>query len=83
MKRSTKLRTLTLMGLIGLFCAFPALLAPTPAHALGLIETDTFYSDATYTLVVGRCVERACGGGYSFTCTGSMTDFVKATFRIC
>lgn len=57
------------------------LTAPEPAEAWGIIETETFYSDATYSTIVGRCVENTCRGTYS--CTGTITDFSKTTIRNC
>ncbi|HEX4962470.1 MAG TPA: hypothetical protein VF173_16665 [Thermoanaerobaculia bacterium] len=83
MRKATQRRSLALCGLLALAAAFPTLFAPPRAAALGLIETDTFYSDATYRHVVGRCVTTSCGGS-GMTCTGNTTtEFVKTTFRIC
>ena len=81
MRTKTKLRSLGLLALLGLFAAFPSLISPKPARALGLIETETFYSDATYSHVVGRCVDNSCTGQSS--CTGQITDYSKVTTRIC
>ena len=81
MRRTTKLRGLALFGLLGAFAAFPTLVSPKPALAYGLIETETFYSDATYTTIVGRCIDNSCRGTY--TCTGTITNYSKTTVRIC
>lgn len=81
MRRITKLRGLALFGLLGIFAAFPTLISPEPALAYGLIETETFYSDGTYTTIVGRCIDNSCRGTY--TCTGTMTSYSKVTVRIC
>lgn len=81
MRKTTKLRTLALLGLLGLFAAFPTLITPKRALAYGLIETETFYSDATYSTVVGRCVDNGCTGTY--TCSGTMTNYSKVTTRLC
>lgn len=45
MNRIVKLRILALLGLLA---ALP-LTVPRPAFAHCIIETETFYSDATYT----------------------------------
>lgn len=81
MRKTTKLRTLALLGLLGLFAAFPTLITPKRALAYGLIETETFYSDATYSHIVGRCVDNSCTGSY--TCSGTITNYSKVTTRIC
>lgn len=81
MKKSTTLRGLALLALLAVLAIFPTLLFPSPAAALGLIETETFYSDATYTTIVGRCIENSCQGTYS--CTGTITDYSKITVRSC
>jgi hypothetical protein len=78
MKKTTVLRGLALCGLLA---AAPALMAPSRACAWGYIETETFYSDATYSHIVGRCIDNACQGTYS--CTGIITDYSKTTFRVC
>jgi hypothetical protein len=81
MRKITKLRTLALLGLLGLFAAFPTLITPKRALAYGIIETETFYSDATYTTIVGRCVDNDCTGTHY--CTGTITNYSKTTIRIC
>ena len=78
MKKTTVLRGLALLGLLA---AAPLLMTPSQACAWGIIETETFYSDATLSHIVGRCVENYCTG--SFSCTGTITDFSKTTFRSC
>ena len=77
MKKVTVLRGLALCGLL----AAAPLFTPSRACAWGIIETETFYSDATYSHIVGRCVENSCIGTYS--CTGTITDFSKTTIRVC
>jgi hypothetical protein len=57
------------------------LTAPEPAKCWGIIETETFYSDATHSTVVGRCIDNSCRGTYS--CTGTITDFSTTTIRGC
>jgi hypothetical protein len=78
MKKVTVLRGLALCGLLA---AAPALITPSRACAWGIIETETFYSDATYSQIVGRCVENSCTGTYS--CSGTLTDYSKTTIRVC
>jgi hypothetical protein len=74
-------RGLALVCLLALFAAFPALFFPSKAAAYGIIETETFYSDATLTTRVGRCVENTCTGTYS--CTGTITSYSTVTIRGC
>jgi hypothetical protein len=81
MNKGTTFRGLALLGLLTLFAASPALLFPSPAAAYGVIETETFYSDATYTTRVGRCIENSCLGTYG--CTGTITDYSITTIRGC
>jgi len=81
MRKSTTLRGLALLGLLTLCAAAPALFSPAPAVAWGIIETETFYSDGTYSTIVGRCVENSCQGTYS--CTGTITNYSKVTIRSC
>ena len=81
MSKGTTLRGLSLLCLLTLFAAFPALLAPSPAAAYGVIETEDFYSDATLTTHVGRCVENSCRGTY--VCSGTITDYSTVTVRGC
>jgi hypothetical protein len=76
MSRIVKLRILALLGLLA---ALPLTL-PRPAFAHCIIETETFYSDATYTTQVGRCVTNDCNGTY--TCTGQQTAYSKTTIRV-
>lgn len=78
MKKTTMLRGLALCGLLA---AVPALMAPSRACAWGLIETETFYSDASLTTRVGRCIENSCLGTYS--CTGTITNYSTTTIRVC
>lgn len=81
MNKGTTLRGLALLALLAVFAVAPTLLFPSPAAAWGIIETETFYSDATYTTIVGRCIENSCQGTYS--CTGTITDYSKVTIRSC
>jgi hypothetical protein len=81
MRKTTKLRGLALFGLLGLCYSFPTLITPRCAMAYGLIETETFYSDDTYSTIVGRCVDNSCRGTY--ICSGTMTEFSKVTTRLC
>jgi len=45
----------------------------------GVETTDHYYSDATYTTLVSKCVENECKGTY--VCTGPETEFVRTTTR--
>jgi len=45
----------------------------------GIIRVERYYSDATYSVPVGRCEENDCEGTY--ICAGQMTDFVRSTTR--
>ena len=78
MRTATKLRGLALFGLLA---AAPAFMTPSQACAWGIIETETFYSDASLTTRVGRCIENSCTG--TFSCTGTITDFSTTTIRGC
>jgi len=77
MRTATKLRGLALFGLL----AAAPLFTPSQACAWGIIETETFYSDASLTTRVGRCIENSCTG--TFSCTGTITDFSTTTIRGC
>ena len=46
----------------------------------GMIRVENYYSDATYSVRVGRCEENDCEGG-AYICTGQMTDFMRSTAR--
>ena len=81
MSKGTIFRGLALFCLLAFFAASPALLFPPAAAAYGVIETETFYSDASLTTRVGRCVENSCRGTYS--CTGTITDYSTVTVRGC
>jgi hypothetical protein len=43
----------------------------------GVKTTERYYSDATYTVQVGMCVENECLATY--TCQGQQTEFVQTT----
>jgi hypothetical protein len=45
----------------------------------GVETTDRYYSDATYSTLVGKCVENECKGTY--VCTGTQTEFVQTSTR--
>jgi len=45
----------------------------------GVETTERYYSDATYTTVVGKCVENECKGTY--VCSGIQTEFVQTNTR--
>jgi hypothetical protein len=81
MKKSTTVRGLALLCLMACLAAFPALFAPAPAAAYGVIETEDFYSDPGLTMHVGRCVENSCRGTY--VCSGTITNYSKTTVRGC
>jgi hypothetical protein len=54
--------------------------SPTKARVCYAIEhTERYYSDATYSHLVGRCVENECRGTY--VCSGQQTDFVRGSTR--
>lgn len=40
----------------------------------GIITYETYYSDGTYSTVVGTCTEDECAGTYR--CSGQQTDYV-------
>jgi len=81
MNKGTTLRSLALVCLLALFAVSPALLFPPAAAAYGVIETEDFYSDASLTTHVGRCVENSCRGTY--VCSGTITDYSTVTVRGC
>jgi hypothetical protein len=66
--------------LITLFL-FSAIASSDKAFAICYAEehTDRYYSDGTFTDLVGECVENGCTG--SFACWGHQTDFVKGSTR--
>lgn len=45
----------------------------------GVITTEYYYSDATYTTQVGKCVENECKGTY--VCSGTQTEFMQSSSR--
>lgn len=78
MRKATVLRALALFGLLA---ATPLFMTPSQAGAYGVIETETFYSDASLSTRVGRCVENSCQGTY--VCSGTITEFSTITVRGC
>lgn len=66
--------------LVALIAAVPALLAPSRCEALQVI-TERYYSDATYSVLVGTCRENMCTG--ESWCSGEITEFVKFSFTRC
>ena len=52
---------------------------PVKAVCYGVETTERYYSDATYTVQVGKCIENECRGTY--ICTGQQTDFVQGSSR--
>jgi hypothetical protein len=68
----------------GLLVAALAVVAPaSPAKAAPLCwafnDIETFYSDATYTTVVGSCTYDDCY--FTYTCTGSSSAYVKYSIK--
>lgn len=45
----------------------------------GVETTERYYSDATLSTLVGKCVENECKGTY--VCTGTQTEFVTTSTR--
>jgi Family of unknown function (DUF6289) len=66
--------------LVALVAAVPVLLTPPRCEALQVI-TERYYSDDTYSVLVGSCTENHCTGAYS--CWGEVTDYVKFFFSRC
>lgn len=66
--------------LVALIAAIPALLSPPPCEAL-VVVTERYYSDDTYSVLVGSCTENHCTGQSS--CWGEMTDYVKFSSSRC
>jgi hypothetical protein len=69
------LGTLTLLAMLALVGA------PSPARSGGFCfravnQTTYYYSDATYTHLVGQCVTVALCGGHT-GCSGTQTSFSK------
>ncbi len=65
-----------LASVVFLLCSVPASAAPL---CWDTADTDTYYSDATYTVVVGSCTLNNCSGAY--TCTGITSQWVQYTWR--
>jgi hypothetical protein len=63
-----------LMGVSLALALSAASLFPGKLWALWAEKTTyTYYSDATFSTVVGRCVENGCTG--TITCSGQQTEF--------
>jgi hypothetical protein len=43
----------------------------------GVKTTDRYFSDGTYSVLVGTCVENECKGTY--ICNGQQTEYVQTT----
>jgi len=71
-----------LVMLLMLLATSLILLTPRKAYAAccGHRTTEKYYSDATYTTLVGTCIDDECAGTY--TCTGTQTAFEVDT-RVC
>jgi hypothetical protein len=58
-------------------------LGPAKAYAVpccGWRLVTTYYSDASHTTIVGRCIDSDCTG---FSCTGEQTEFSSTTVSCC
>lgn len=68
-------RSLSLVLTLALLATTLALVIfPIEAWALWAEKTTyKYYSDATYTVKVGQCVENGCTG--AITCSGQQTEF--------
>ncbi len=77
MKHSVRL---TITKLAVLVMLLVVLIATSTAPAVksrplySVLEEERYYSDATYSTLVGKCVENGCTGAYS--CWGQQTEFV-------
>ena len=82
MRRITFRYRLALVLAIAMFLFVPMLLAPAQAarRLWSLEETTRYYSDATYTTLVGKCVENGCTG--QVTCWGVESDFTRQSNRV-
>jgi hypothetical protein len=72
-----------LVMLLLVLATFMVLLVPAQAYAAccGHKITERYYSDASYTTLVGTCVDNECAGTY--TCTGQQTAYETATQVCC
>jgi hypothetical protein len=71
-------RKFLMLGVLVVCVAYFSL--PTESSAFvcyGVKTTERYYSDATYTVKVGMCVENECKGTY--VCSGQQTDFAQVT----
>jgi hypothetical protein len=82
MRRTTFRSRPVLVLALAMFFFLPMLLAPARAARpiWSLEETTRYYSDATYTTLVGKCVENGCTGQVS--CWGVETDFIRQSNRV-
>lgn len=74
-------RTLVLVLVLAVFIGFSfANTSTSLAFICYAVETtDKYYSDATHTTLVGKCVENECK--FTYSCWGQQTDFVVTTTR--
>lgn len=74
------MKPLQKFALVALIAALPSLVAPPECAALSVV-TERYYSDATYSVLVGQCVDNMCTGQYS--CSGVTSDYMKVTTQRC
>lgn len=74
-------RRLALVAVLFVFVGFSLSNAPTSMAFLcySVETTDRYYSDATHTTLVGKCVENECK--FTYVCSGQQTEFVVTTTR--
>ena len=78
MTRIATPRLLTTVLCLTLLAAAVTVFFPGTALALWAERTTyNYYSDATHTVRVGRCVENGCTG--VTTCSGQITEFETST----
>ena len=64
-----------------MFLFLSMLLVPAQATVIWSYELTTrYYSDATHTTLVGKCVENGCTG--QITCWGIETEFIVNSNRV-
>ena len=68
----TKLTVLVILLVVLISASTPPAVKSRVMYSV--LEEERYYSDATYTTLVGRCVENGCTGAYS--CSGQQTEFV-------
>jgi len=64
---------------LALIAFFAAPLAQAAPLCWETQDTETYYSDATYTTIVGSCVYNNCY--LTQSCTGTVTQWVKYTWK--